>query len=360
MYNVIDTSTLADSAVLNKQELAFVRQIAGFNKDIPYSKTRVTEQAKAVIDYYKTLALETDPTADFVENTENIIKVITRSFNRAALILLCDKNGQIDFTSPERVILFYHYYKQHGTEEQKKRAEAISYVLLANIFQNEVSVINKVAGNGNIKANQMVTDLRNFGWRRCPYIFRGYMTVLGIEGHEYSSNNRYFIETHKQGYIGILTKLMGYSKKEAVELLRTQKTGLFYTFLPIDIEARLLEHILTNTMILTRTEALFNGIAVKALLRYEKELNDANSFSETNNAYVNIVRKEKINAMGLYIDKLSTFCREENIQDMYIYAMSDGYMAFTTSLDFKEVASGLSRKVKKVQYFPFDLEGYFV
>lgn len=212
-------------------------------------------------------------------------------FGGKALRLFENNRGEI-FLDIEHAIVFFHWLKAQNSP-LLNTALGLVYFIAAHQLDEELSQIAKVAPKNLIKPLfEFSPNL--FRWKRCNYVLRKYMLALSLNQEE--AEKGYYYEMPNSYQIAYLLH-KGYSLQDAKNHLANMQGGLFYTYMPKDVENMLLPSILSGELTPIGMDGYFTQSLIKDFDNVAKEYTVNNVY----NVYTQYVKPILIDMMGILI-----------------------------------------------------------
>lgn len=225
-------------------------------------------------------------------NEESDIRLYIRDvFGRSGLDVLSDPYGTLVFDT-ERALLLH--YRAESLKDKQREATGLSYYIAALSLEKELALLTKLASKNLIRPDYRISD-KLFGWKRCPYIFRRYMLSYGVE-EGYTS---YVFERDSLAHVAFLLA-KGFTYEEALEQLAGQHRGVFYNFLPIEVENRMCASIFSDELDLSLMNGSFSG----DLAERTHDLASVRALSNTNNLFCTSVKPYMIDMLGITLKRM--------------------------------------------------------
>lgn len=162
------------------------------------------------------------------------------------------------------------------------------YYIYGLQLDEEFKRLSELAPN-NILKPKFVLDARNFGWRKCPEIFRSYMLQLTVpDGYK-----GYYFEKSTLAHTMYLVH-HGDAFDSAEQLALKSNHGLFYKFLPRQVESRLVPYITRGFF----PEGKMDGKLADKFLADEEALLEGLAVNSTYNVYNLKIKPYMVEYMG--------------------------------------------------------------
>lgn len=211
--------------------------------------------------------------------------------NKRVFKFFDDNTGEktTDFTSIEGATLFYWYCKSNNLHADK--ALGLLYYVAGVALEREFNALIANTKQNRIKAT-IVPEKRLFGWVKCPQITRNYMMNLSV-ADGYTS---YYLERPFVGHLAYLMKA-GYDVAQA-EAVINRGVGIFYSFLPLEVESYLLPKILGGVLPTSFMDGIFAQDLMHKQNQIEKKYRTVNSKT---NYYNEEIKPAMIEITGMLI-----------------------------------------------------------
>lgn len=142
----------------------------------------------------------------------------------------------------EHALLFYYKAKEQN-HKNLDIAKGIVFFIAGEQLKNEFGTLAKVTNSKNQIFPKFLQNRNTFSWGQCPFVLRKYMLQLSAqEGYV-----PYVFERPNLGQILYLT-LQGKSFQEARDEVNNMTNGLFYSYLPKEVEELLIPAILSDEL----------------------------------------------------------------------------------------------------------------
>lgn len=215
-------------------------------------------------------------------------------FGAKALRIFENNRGEI-FLDIEHALVFYYWLRAQNSPHLNI-ALGILYFIAAHQLDEEFEAISKVAPKNQIKPIfELSPNL--FRWKRCNYVLRKYMLALSVNSEE--NEKGYYYEMPSINQIGYLLS-KGFSLKDAKHRMENTQGGLFYSYIPRDIENMLLPSILSGDI----TSIAMDGYFTQSLIQDFEVLAKGMTVSNVYNVYTQNVKPILVDMMGILISAI--------------------------------------------------------
>jgi hypothetical protein len=181
--------------------------------------------------------------------------------------------------------------------------------------EGELTQISKVAPRSLITP-AFELDSKFFRWKRCNFVLRKYMLSLSKpEGY-----NAFYFEKTGLPQISYLMN-QGTTFDEAENMVKNATGGLFYSFIPVDLESQLMPGILTGAF----DTSVMDGYYTQTYIRDTAKLSQEITVDDVYNVYNMMVKPNMVELMGMVINNVNTEASKNQYlspSDMSIYHVS--------------------------------------
>lgn len=286
------TQTQAHGYVFNEENAALFIQNASIlaNNKISYNREQVKKLQ--VMKRYCTLAQQClGKDYGFLQDGASTRLYIKDVFGMQALRFFEDNRGEIILDIEHMLVLYYWLKSQNSP--LLNTALGILYFITAHQLDDEFSQISKVAPNNQIKPLFELSP-KLFRWKRCNFVLRKYMLPLTLD---VDTNERgFYYEMPNVNQVSYLIH-KGYSVKDARDYMNNMENGLFFTYLPKDVENMLLPSILSGEI----TPYAMDGYFKQSLISDFEEIAQEYTINNVYNVYTHFIKPIQVDLMGVII-----------------------------------------------------------
>ena len=212
-------------------------------------------------------------------------------FGEKALRLFEDNRGEI-FLDIEHGLVFFHYLKSQNSP-LLNTALGLLYFIAAHQLSHEFDSISKVAPKNLIKPLfEFSPNL--FRWKRCNFVLRKYMLSLSLDRGVQEQG--YFYEMPNNNQIAYLLH-KGFTLQDAKNHMANMQGGLFYTYIPKDIENMLLPSIFLGHV----TPLGMDGYYTQSLIQDFNTIAKEYTLNDVYNVYTQFIKPILIDMMGILV-----------------------------------------------------------
>lgn len=216
---------------------------------------------------------------------------ITENFSQSLSSYLDDEDANFCFTL-EHGTLFYYRSLFEGYDERIVRG--VTSAIYAQGVSEDVSQIKASTTKGVFKT-KFLLDINNLHLKGVKNFQRSYLRRLLLDDNEVG----YYLE---KPFLATIAYLMskGFSFEKAKNFINNTKSGLFYTWLPLEVEDRLLPYILSGKFDTDR----MNGYFASTLKSDMDEL-DKNNLGK-NSYYNRFCKPIMLEMMGVIVNDIKS------------------------------------------------------
>jgi len=243
----------------------FISQAAMLsNKGVFFNKTLLKEH-KIVDSCFERAKGYLDGDIEYLSSNTNeevrkyILNVfrdtLANEYGQNTLRVFQDFYGNTKFDIEHGLLFYYKVVSRVDPSNSLiDKALGLLYYLAGHQLDEEFRQISRLA-RGNFLNPKFQLNSEEFRWEQCPFVLRKYMLFLSKpEGF-----NAYYFEKSNLAQIAYLM-LRGNTLEVAEKTIDDSKGGLFYDYLPLDIENLLMPGILTNSFNLSEMNDKFKHI----------------------------------------------------------------------------------------------------
>lgn len=222
----------------------------------------------------------------FLQDAPSTRLYISDVFGKKALSFFEDIHGEL-ILDIEHALLFFYWLKSQN-HQQLQYALGIVYFIAGHQLDDEFSQISKVAPKNKISPLFELSPTL-FRWKRCNFVLRKYMLAL-------SKPEGYTAYTYEMENVNQLAYLLskGIDINEGRNQLENSQGGLFYTYLPRDVENMLMPSILGGEFAFP----CMDGYYTQTLISDFKEISSDVAVSQVYNVYTQYVKPILVDIMG--------------------------------------------------------------
>lgn len=284
----------------------------------------------------------------FLQDATSLRLFLRDTFGSAALLYFEDANATFHLDI-EHALLFYYALKANNSP-LLPQALGVLYFIIGHQLDEEFTALSKLTTKGKISPI-FELDSHLFRWRRCSFILRKYM----LQFSQVPGYRGYYFERSMLGQISYLVA-KGQSFEDAKDSLVASNTGIFYPFLPLDVESLLIPFILSGHF----DTSLMKGDLTSTLISDMQALSRQYNLSDVYNVHNQFAKPVMIEMMGKILTLiLSEIEKNGHLlgSDVILYHLSPMRVGFLVKdwLSIENVLPTLHRFFKPVE--PFDLEG---
>ncbi|MNL91362.1 hypothetical protein D3C81_10960 [compost metagenome] len=231
-----------------------------------------------------------DDTVDFYD-VMPLREYIKNTLGKGYFLSIVDLEGDLRFDIEHGLLLYFKALKEKHKNVNK--ALGLLYVFAAIGIGNELKVLKKTTVKGKLYPKYGNLGVL-FRWEKCPYVTRKYMMHMdNNEGYKL-----YYLEPSNLHQIAFLI-CTGMSFEEAKAFINNRTEGIFCEYLPLDIENKLTEMVLTDGL------AAIQGIFSTKLQELEIEMKALPSYNkDKSNIYDTLMRTHTMNILGIFVNNL--------------------------------------------------------
>lgn len=249
-----------------------------------------------------------------VEPFDSSLRLYIRDmFGTKGLHFFEDASGEIQLDI-EHALLLYYFLKSEESN-QLDIALGILYYIVGHQLDDELGKLSKLTSKNHINPI-FELDARLFRWKRCPYILRKFMLQFSAqEGY-----NAFYFERSMIGQLAYLTA-KGESFEKAKSRLTESGCGIFYSFLPVEVESMLIPAILGGEF----DTSLMDGFFTQTLLSDNAAISKEYALSDVYNVYNQIVKPNMVEMMGKIVSLVIGEIEKNGYlmdQDVILYHLS--------------------------------------
>lgn len=283
-------------------------------------------------------------------DTATVRSYIATVFGNKSLLYFEDYMGEVYIDIEHALILLYNL--QASNHPRIETAKGLLYFIAGHQLDDEFERLNSVITKDHIKPS-LALEASLYGWRRCPYVLRKYISSLTIEEGYRSYNFEMPLFTH----VAFLMVAENLSFKDAKEKVQHFKNGFFFTNLPIDVEEAIMPHILNGGF----AHKTMDGYYKQALIEMERSIFKKFDFSYQYNVYNRKIKPIMVEIQGAFIGMLEQQLANTGLSknDLFIELLSPQRLTIKlkSNLLIENVLQG-HQIFKPTE--PFNLEGLFV
>lgn len=245
----------------------------------------------------------------------------------------------------EHALVFYYKLKAEKSP-LLPIALGLVYFIAAHQLDDEFTHISKVAPKNLIKpVFELSPNL--FRWKRCNFVLRKYMLSLTLDNS--FGEVGYFYEMPNVNQIAYLLH-KGYSIQEAKKKLAEMEGGLFYSYIPKDVENMLLPAILSGDI----TTNAMDGYFVPSLVQDFENIAKEYTISSVYNVYTQNVKPILVDMMGILIEAVQQELKGTGgLNELRFYHISPSRLGVAVNPEVKieEILPTFSKHFKEVKPF---------
>ena len=238
---------------------------------------------------------------------------------------------QADF---EHMLLLYNYLKSIKYDRLKE-IEAVLWYTALEQFYRDISpfLLNRING---IYLKQSPTEFysekyEGYTRRYFPY----YVSPAGYRTYVFEPNSllhQSFIAAIDGEDLTVDTMVLKYQNAQSI--MKGQKNGLFYSFLSVELENRLMKKLVTSDFPLDEMDGEYKDLLLNEFKSRRDIFGSSDSFDVMTDMYSRVIKPYALEVLGSYV---RTFCYNlANLKDkdmIYIYYVSPERIAIAVRDD---------------------------
>lgn len=236
----------------------------------------------------------------------------------------------------EHMLLLYNYLKSVNYEGIKE-VEGVLYYTALEQFYRDISpfLLNKVSGSG-IYLKQNPTEFysekyEGYTRRYTPY----YLAPEGYRSYIFEPkflSHQSFMAAIDGADLTVDNMVLKY--KNAQSLMKDCEKGIFYSFLSVELEERMMKKLVTGEFPLDEMDGKYKKILLKEFKERRDIFGASDSFDVMTDMYSRVVKPYALEVLGSYV---RTYCYNlANLKDktmVYIYYVSPERIAIAVRED---------------------------
>lgn len=222
----------------------------------------------------------------FLQDAPSTRLYISDVFDKKSLRFFEDINGEI-ILDIEHALLFFYWLKAQN-HPQLQYALGIVYFIAGHQLDDEFAQISKVAPKNRIEPLFELSPTL-FRWKRCNFVLRKYMLAL-TKPEGYTTFSYEMPNVNQIAYLLFKGMDIGSARNQ----LENAQGGLFYTYLPRDVENMLLPSILGGEFAFP----CMDGYYAQTLISDFKAISSDVAVSQVYNVYTQNVKPILVDIMG--------------------------------------------------------------